>query len=330
MDYKDYYKTLGVSKNASQDEIKKAFRQMARKYHPDMNKGDKTAEEKFKEINEAHEVLSDPDKRQKYDQFGAHWQQYGRAGGRPEDFNWDPWQSQGGGFTQTISQEELERILGGMGGTSGMGGMGGFSDFFETLFGGLGGTPGGGVNFGRQRVRRPQRGQDAEHEVQITLEEAHRGTERVLEWDDGRKIEAKIPAGVKTGSKVRLRGQGQRGAMGGQSGDLFLKIKVLPHPLFKRDGNNLRTNVPVGLYDALLGGEIEVAALDQRIKLTIPPETENGKTFRLRGLGMPDMRNPKNKGDILVKANVMLPKNLSAEEKEIFTQLREKRRYNPR
>ncbi len=321
MDYKDYYKTLGVDKNASQDEIKKAFRSLARKYHPDMNKGDKKSEEKFKEVNEANEVLSDPDKRQKYDQFGAHWQQYGRAGGRPEDFNWNPWQTQGaGGYNQrTMSQEELEQIFGGIGGS---GGMGGFSDFFETLFGGAGR---GGVDFGQQRVRRPQRGQDAEHTVEISLEEAHRGTSVLLQWEDGRKIEAQIPPGVKTGSKVRLRGQGQRGAMGGQSGDLFLKVKVLPHPLFKREGDNLRTNVPVGVYDALLGSEIEVAAIDQRIKLTIPPETENGKTFRLRGLGMPDIKNPKKKGDLLVKVNVMLPKKLSAKEKALYKQLREMR-----
>ena len=325
MDYIDYYKILGVVKNASQDEIKKAFRKLARKYHPDMNKGDKAAEEKFKEINEANEVLSDPDKRQKYDQFGAHWQQYGRAGGRPEDFNWDPWQTGGaGGFnTRTMSQEDLERIFGGIGGSQGMGGAGGFSDFFETLFGGLGGR--GGADFGQRRVRRSQRGQDAVHTVEITLEEAHRGTSIMLQWEDGRKIEAQIPPGVKTGSKVRLRGQGQRGAMGGQSGDLFLKVKVHPHPLFKREGDNLRTNVPVGVYDALLGGEVEVAAIDQRIKLTVPPETENGKTFRLRGLGMPNLRDEKKKGDLLVKVNVLLPKKLSSKEKALFKQLREMR-----
>lgn len=327
MDYKDYYKILGVKKNASQDEIKKAFRELARKYHHDMNKGAgaKAAEEKFKEINEANEVLSDPDKRQKYDQFGAHWQQYGRAGGRPEDFNWGPWQTGGaGGFnTRTMSQEDLERIFGGIGGSQGMGGAGGFSDFFETLFGGLGGR--GGADFGQRRVRRSQRGQDAEHMVEISLEEAHRGTSIMLQWEDGRKIEAQIPPGVKTGSKVRLRGQGQRGAMGGQSGDLFLKVKVRPHPLFKRDGDSLRTNVPVGVYDALLGGEVEVAAIDQRIKLTIPPETENGKTFRLRGLGMPNLRDAKKKGDLLVKVNVLLPKKLSSKEKALFKQLREMR-----
>ncbi|MEW6406266.1 MAG: J domain-containing protein, partial [Chloroflexota bacterium] len=168
-------------------------------------------------------------------------------------------------------------------------------------------------------------GQDAEHTVDISLEEAHRGTTRILQWEDGRKIEAQIPPGVKTGSKVRLRGQGQRGAMGGQAGDLFLKVKVLPHPLFERDGDNLRTNVPIGLYDALLGGELEVAAIDQRVKLTIPPETENGKTFRLRGLGMPNLRDPKRKGDLLVKVNVLLPKKLSTKEKMLFKQLREMR-----
>ena len=316
MDYKDYYKTLGVERNASQDDIKKAFRRLARQYHPDMNKGDQDAEEKFKEVNEANEVLSDPDKRQKYDQFGSHWQQYERAGGRPEDFNWNPWQQSGsGGYSQQVSQEELEQMFGNLGGMGG----GGFSDFFETLFGGAG--RGGSVNFGGQQMRR-QRGQDAEHTVEITLEEAFQGTQRVLQWEDGRKIEAKIPPGVKTGSKVRLRGQGGRGARGGQSGDLFLKVQILPHPLFERDGDNLRTSVPVGLYDALLGGEIEVTGINRSVKLKIPPETDNGQTFRLKGLGMPNLRNPENMGDLMVKVEVKLPKNLTKEEKQGFHELR--------
>lgn len=316
MDYKDYYKTLGVERNASQDEIKKAFRKLARQYHPDMNKGDKGAEEKFKEVNEANEVLSDPDKRQKYDQFGSHWQQYGRAGGRPEDFNWNPWQQSGGGYSQQVSQEELEQMFGNIGGT---GGADGFSDFFETLFGGAG--RGGGMNYGRQPMRR-QRGQDAEHTVEITLEEAHQGTQRLLQWEDGRKIDAKIPLGVKIGSKVRLQGQGGRGARGGQSGDLFLKVKILPHPLFERDGDNLRTKVPVGLFDALLGGEIEVTGINRNVKLKIPPETDNGQTFRLKGLGMPNLREPEKFGDLLVKVEVKLPKNLTKEEKQGFHELR--------
>jgi curved DNA-binding protein len=320
MDYKDYYKVLGVDRNASQDDIKKAFRKLARKYHPDVNKGDPSAEEKFKEVNEANEVLSDPSKRQKFDQFGSHWQQYERAGGRPEDFNWNPWQQAGGqgGYGQQISPEDLERILGGFGGQGAAGG-GGFSDFFETLFGGIGGQGGG---FGGQQRVRQQRGQDAEHIVEITLEEAYEGTQRLLEWEDGRKIEAQIPSGVKTGSKIRLKGQGGRGALGGQAGDLFLKVKVLAHPLFELDGNNLRTNVPVSLFDALLGGEIEVAALNRRIKLKIPPETDNGKIFRLKGLGMPDVRKPKEKGDLLAKVDLKLPKNLTKDEKQGFHKLR--------
>ncbi|MBC8331314.1 MAG: DnaJ domain-containing protein [Anaerolineae bacterium] len=321
MDYKDYYKTLGVERNASQDEIKKAFRKLARQYHPDMNKDDASAEEKFKEINEAHEVLSDADKRQKYDQFGSHWQQYSRAGGQPEDFNWNAWRTAGGQQARHVSQEDLQRIFGNTGGAGGFGSSGGFSDFFEVLFGGLGGRS-GGADIGRQRVRQSSRGQDAEHTVEITLEEAYHGTQRTLQWEDGRKIEASIPLGVKTGSKIRLRGQGQRGAMGGQAGDLFLKIKVISHPLFKRDGDHLRTTVPVGLYDALLGGEVEITAIDRRVKLTIPAETENGKIFRLRGLGMPNIKNPKEIGDLLAQVNILIPKNLTQNEKGLFLQLK--------
>jgi curved DNA-binding protein len=319
MDYKDYYKILGVDRKASKDDIKKAFRKLARKYHPDVNKNDKNAEERFKEINEANEVLSDPEKRQKFDQFGVHWQQYGRAGGRPEDFNWDSWKNPFGGRQQSrqVSPEEMEQIFGNLGG------RGGFSDFFETLFGGRGQT--GGPGFGGGQVRTSRRGRDAEHTIEITLEEAHRGTQRILEWEDGRKIEAKIPPGVKTGSKVRLRGKGGSGELGGQSGDLFLNIKVLSHPLFKRDGENIRTSVPVGLYDALLGGEVDVAAIDRRVKLKIPPETDNGKVFRLSGLGMPNLRDPKEAGDLFVRIDIKLPKNLSKEEKQGFHELRKLR-----
>lgn len=325
MEYKDYYKILGVERDASESDIKKAFRKLARKYHPDVQ-GSESSEEKFKEINEAYQVLSDTEKRQKYDQFGAHYNQYSRAGGRPEDFNWGQWRTQGqpgGGAYQThrVSAEELEQMFGNLGGIGGMGGGGGFSDFFETLFGGFGGAQGS-----QQRMRQTSDQLDADHEVEITLEEAHNGTTRVLAWEDGRKIEAKIPPGVQTGSKIRLRGQGRRSARGGASGDLYLKIKVLPHPLFKREGDDLHTEVPVGLYDALLGGEVEIAAIDKRVKLTIPPETENGKTFRLRGLGMPNMKNPKHHGDLFAKINILLPKNLSDEEKKQYRKLREIRK----
>jgi curved DNA-binding protein len=320
MDYKDYYEILGVTRNATQDEIKKSFRRLARKFHPDVNK-DKNAEEKFKEINEAHEVLSDPDKRQKYDQFGVHWQQYERAGGRPEDFNWDAWRTPHGTPYQTrqVSQEELEKLFGDLGGMGG-----GFSDFFETLFGGIG-RSGRSPFRGQRQVSRPQRGQDTQHTVEITLDEAFNGTQRILEWEDGRKIETKIPPGVKTGSKIRLRGQGGQGSLGGTSGDLFLKIKVSRHPLFERDGDNLKTTVPVSLYDVLLGSEVEVATVNRRVKLKIPPETDNGQIFRLPGLGMPHMRNPKIFGDLLVKIDVKHPKNLSNEEKQHFHELRKLR-----
>jgi curved DNA-binding protein len=337
MEYKDYYKILGVKKSASADEIKKAYRKLARKYHPDVNPGDKAAEEKFKEINESYEVLSDEKKRQKYDQFGSQWQQYTRAGGRPEDFDWSAWSSQPGGgtYTRRVSPEEFEQMFGG--------GFGGFSDFFEMLFGGMGGAGPTGARgfrtggadaqasgfediFGGNYSARASRGRDSEHKIQISLEEAFSGSTRILQWEGGRKIEAKIPPGVKTGSRIRLRGQGEKGASGGDAGDLFLRVEVLPHKEFQREGNNLRVNVPVDLYAMLLGGEVEVHSLDRTVKLTIPPETENGKVFRLSGLGMPKLNSPKNRGNLLAKVEVQLPQNLNEQEKKLFKQLKELRR----
>ena len=219
MEYKDYYQTLGVSKSADQDEIKKAYRKLARKYHPDVNPDDPKSEEKFKEINEAYQVLSDEEKRKKYDQFGSQWKQYQRTGGRPEDFDWSQWATRGqpgGGQYRTVSQEELEQMFGG--------GLGGFSDFFETLFGGM-----GGVRGTRRTARRPgaqatARGRDIQHPVQISLEEAFHGTTRLLSFEGGKRIEASIPPGVKSGSKVRLSVQGAEGTRG--AGDLYLKVEV--------------------------------------------------------------------------------------------------------
>ena len=316
MEYKDYYQVLGVNKSASQDEVKKAYRKLARKHHPDVNPGNKAAEEKFKEINEAYEVLSDPEKRKKYDQFGAQWQQYTRSGGQPEDFDWSQWTAQPGGgrtYTRRVTPEEFEQMFGG--------GLGGFSDFFETLFGGMGsqGTTGFG---GRNFAPRPRRGQDSEQTLQITLEEAYHGTGRTLQWEDGRKVEAKIPPGVKTGSRVRLKGKGTAGASGGEAGDLFLQIDVLSHPTIQRDGNDLKVKVPVDLYTSLLGGEVEVRAMDKTVKLTIPPETANGKVFRLKGLGMPVLNKAEQRGDLYATVEVVLPRNLSEEEKRLLRQLR--------
>lgn len=312
MEYKDYYQTLGVNKNASQDEIKKAYRKLARKHHPDVNPGDKSAEERFKGINEAYEVLSDPEKRQKYDRFGAQWQQNERAGGHPEDFDWAQWRAQPGGtHTRTVNPEDFEQVFGGAG----------FSDFFETLFGGAGRRR--AADFGEQAYYqpRPRRGRDVEHTVQVTLEEAFRGTTRALQWEDGSKIEAKLPRGVRTGSRVRLSGKGESGTGDGAAGDLYLKVEVAPHPVFQRDGDDLKVAVPVGLYTALLGGKREVLSLDRTVKLTIPPETANGRVFRLGGLGMPNLRNPEQRGDLYATVEVQLPQHLSQEEKELFQQL---------
>jgi curved DNA-binding protein len=319
MEYKDYYKVLGVNKNASKEEISQAFRNLARKYHPDVNPDDKSAEEKFKEINEAHEVLSDSGKREKYDRFGAQWQKYSRTGGRPEDFNWGQWTTQPGGrgaYTRTVTPEEFGQMFGG--------GLGGFSDFFEALFGGLGRQASGGFGT-REAQARSSRARDNEHTVLVTLKDAFCGTKRTLQWDDGRKIEAKIPAGVRTGSRVRLVGQGQPGKRG-KAGDLYLKIQVEPHPVFQRDGDDLKMTVPIDLYTAILGGEARVHSLERTVKLTIPPGTSNGKIFRLSGLGMPSLRNPEKRGDLYATIEVQLPKDLSEEEKRLFQKLRDLRK----
>lgn len=320
MEYKDYYKTLGVSKDAKPEEIKKVYRKLARQYHPDLNPGNKASEEKFKEINEAYEVLSDPAKRQKYDQFGSQWQQYTGSGGRPQDFDWTQWTTRPGGqtYTRTVTQEELEQMFGG-----GFGGMGGFSDFFEALFGNLGRQTSGAS---QPRGARAVRGQDAEQEVQISLLDALHGTTLSLEWEGGRRIEAKIPPGVKTGSRIRLSGQGAPGRAGGPAGDLYLKIEVLPHPSFTREGDDLKTTASVDLYTAILGGTIQVPTLEKPVELTIPPETANGKVFRLRGLGMPNLKNPKERGNLYVTVQVQLPRNLSPQERELFQKLRELRK----
>lgn len=316
MEYKDYYKILGVSKSATTEEIKKAFRKLARRHHPDINPGSKEAEEKFKEISEAYEVLSDPEKRKRYDQFGAQWQQFTQAGGRPEDFNWSQWRAQPGAtYTRvTLTPEEFAEIFGG---------EGRFSSFFETLFGRS--RPFSAEAFGGREFHfepRPAPGRDVEHTLTITLEEAFRGGTRILEWGSGRKIEAKIPPGVKSGSRLRLKGQGEPGIFGGPPGDLYLQIEVLPHPRFQRDGDDLSLVLPVDLFTLLLGGKVEVQALDRTVKLDIPPETANGRVFRLKGLGMPSLKNPEKRGDLYVTVKAVLPTRLSEQEKELVRQWR--------
>ncbi len=316
MQYRDYYDILNVSKDAGQDEIKKAYRKLAREYHPDVNPDDPQAEEKFKDINEAYQVLSDEEKRKKYDRFGSQWKQYQQTGGRAEDFDWSQWAAKGTrGGTQyrSVSQEEFEQMFGG--------GLGGFSDFFETLFGGMAGAR---TNQRTARQARPQnlrRGQDLQHTVEISLEEAFQGTTRVLTFEDGRRIEATIPPGVKTGSKIRLSGQGVEGARG--AGDLYLKVSVRPHSKFKRDDDNLHVQQPVDFFTALLGGEVTVSTIDRDVRLTIPPETDSGKTFRLKGLGMPKLSSPDSRGDLYVTIEIQVPKGLSAEQKNQFKELKD-------
>ena len=309
MDYKDYYQILGVSKNADEKEIKKAYRKLARQYHPDVNPGDTAAEAKFKDVNEAHEVLSDPEKRKMYDQFGSQWQQYQRAGGGNVDDLFRQW---GGaqGRARTINPEDLNDMFGGRG----------FSSFFESLFGGRQGA--GGFQQGNfQNFNQVQKGQDVEQTIKVSLDEAFHGTTRALQFTNGRSIQVNIPRGVDTGSKVRVKGQGQPGHNGGQPGNLYLIVQMQPGK-YEREGDNLTIEVPVDLYTAVLGGVVEVTAPDKTVKLTIPAGTENGKRIRLRGLGMPNMRDNKKRGDLFAKINVQIPTSLSEKEKELFEELR--------
>lgn len=312
MEYEDYYKILGVDRNASQKEIKKAYRRLARKYHPDVNPGDKEAEEHFKEINEAQEVLTDPEKRRKYDQLGASWQQWQRTGRDPSGFDWSQWfaGAPGGGRVH-VQYGDASDLFGDMFG-------GGFSDFFEAIFGGMGRQ--GPQAWAGTRQAGPRRGQDYEQPVEIRLEEASSGTRRVLE-KDGRRIEVKIPPGVKTGSKVRIAGEGAPGIGGGATGDLYLKVTVLPHKVFERKGDDLYCEVPVDLYTAILGGETNVPTLKGTVSLKIPPETQGGRTFRLKGQGMPLLRDSNKRGDLYAKVKVVLPEGLSAKEKALFKEL---------
>ncbi len=311
MDYKDYYKMLGVSKSSSDKEIKQAYRRLARKLHPDVNPNNKAAQEQFKEINEAYDVLSDPEKRKKYDTLGANWQQYEqyqRAGGQGP-FQWGG--NTGGTQYRTVTPEEFSQMFGGQGYGDD---LGGFSDFFRTFFGG--GFGGGGA-----RVQtRPRRGQDVEQEVQVSLAEAYSGGTRMVQ-KDGRRLEIKIPPGVKTGSKIRYAGEGMPGSNGAGAGDLFLRVLVMDDPVYERRGDDLHVTVPVSLYALVLGGEVTVPTLKGQLALKIPPETQSGKTFRLAGQGMPKLSQPGSFGDLYVQVRAVLPERLTPAERDLFEQL---------
>jgi curved DNA-binding protein len=307
MDYKDYYKILGVDRKASEEEIKRAYRKLALQYHPDRNPDDKQAEEKFKEINEAYQVLSDPEKRTRYDQLGDSYFRYQQRGGSPSGFNWEDWFTQtgsaGGSGNVRVEMGDLDEILGG-----------GFSEFFRRIFGGapnMGGAPGRT----EPGITRPT----YQHETEITLQEAYQGTSRRMEVD-GHRLDVKIPPGARTGTKVRMAEAVTAGPRG-QKGDLYLIIKVLDDPRFERKGNNLYTDVTIDLYTAVLGGEVKVPTLSGDVVLKIPAGTQPGQTFRLANLGMPNLRNPQAHGDLYARIKVDIPRKLSKQQRELFEKL---------
>jgi curved DNA-binding protein len=316
MEYKDYYQILGVGKDASEKDIKRAFRRLARQCHPDVNPGDAQAEERFKEINEAYEVLSDPEKRGKYDQLGSAWQDWDRRGGRPGDFDWSQWASEAPGSQGVHVRYGTVEDLGDM-----FGGSSPFSDFFSQIFGGMGAGARTAPEGFQYRVR-PQRGQNYEQEVEISLSEAYHGTTRLLQ-KDGHRLEIKIPPGARTGTRIRMAGEGGTGAANGASGDLYLRVKVLSDPRFERQDDDLHVAVPVELYTAVLGGHVQVETLSGPVKLTIPAGTQNGRRFRLRGKGMPRLRQPEQHGDLYARVDVHLPQQLTSRQRELFEELRD-------
>ena len=313
MDYKDYYATLGVKKDASQEEIQKAYRKLARKYHPDVNK-DSDAEVKFKEIGEAYEVLKDPDKRKKYDQFGANWN---RTGGPPPGWEGFGGGGGGGGFD-----------FRGFSNRGGSGGSADFSDFFEMLFGGAGpgggrrgAPPGFGAGFGG-----PQAGGDSEATLTISVEEAVRGGHREIAISDPntgqrRTLSVKIPEGVRAGQKIRLAGQGSSGFGGAASGDLLLKIEIAPDPRYRVEGSDLHTHVPVSPAEAALGGEAEVETPTGSVRVRIPAGSSSGRKIRLRGRGLSQPGG--GKGDLLAEIRIVVPETLTDRERELYEQLAE-------
>jgi len=313
MEYRDYYKILGVERSASEKEIRKAYRSLARKFHPDVNPGDPSAEEKFKEINEAYEVLSNEEKRAKYDQLGSSYEQYQRTGGQPGGFDWSQWTSgaqPGGGYRVEFTDADL-------------GGEDVFSDFFRNIFGGGMGSFGGFDTGRRGATRRAmaERGQDLEVTAPITLEEAYHGTTRTIKVGS-REITVKIPAGAGEGTRVRLRGQGEPGYGNGPAGDLYVITQVLEHPGFRREGDDLHTDLRIPLYTAVLGGEVRVQTLDGPVSLRIQPGTQSGRTVRLRGKGMPRLRRPDERGDLYAHILVQVPTDLNDRERALFEDLR--------
>ena len=304
MDYKDYYKILGVSKDATQAEIKKQYRKQAVKYHPDKNTGNKQAEERFKEMGEANEVLSDPEKRKKYDTLGSNWKQYEQSGAGQGGADFSQWARQGRGrqSSQTYSSEDF--------------GGGDFSDFFKSFFGG--GFSGGSQT--REFRDAPSKGQDYEAGLTISLEEAYKGGERTLSVNE-EKIKITIPPGVHDGQVLRVKGKGAQGRRGGSSGHLYLHVSIEPDPHFERKEDDIYSDVHIPLYKAVLGGDINIPTLKGDVTIKIPKETQQGKVLRLKGMGMPVYLKKGQAGSMFVNILVEIPQNLTAEETDLFRKL---------
>ncbi len=320
VEYKDYYKILGVDKNATQDEIKKAYRQLARKYHPDANPDNPVAEEKFKEIGEAYEVLKDTQKRARYDQLGANWKQYAGAG-----TGWP-----GGGRTYTYNFGNKGFSFEDLGS--------GFSDFFEMFFGRganekfSGFSTNFGSQFGRRTKTSAQKGQDMQSTLNITLREAYTGTQRAIKLQRGAKartINVKIPRGIKNGGKIRVAGEGGPGPAGGQAGDLYLIVNVAGHNFFTRKNGDLYCEVPVSVKEAYTGAKIDVPTFEGRVMVKVPPKTQGGKTLRLKGKGMPKLKSG-GSGDLYIKTKIILPEGLTGKQKKNFDDFLESYDENPR
>jgi len=313
MDFKDYYDILGVSPDADKKEIQQTFRKLARKYHPDINPGNKEAEDKFKTVNEAYQVLSDVAKRKKFDELRAEFQRWKQSGRPQQDFDWQNWSTPAGNKAQTqyANAEDMEDLFGS---------DSPYSEFFKNIFNQS--RQGGG---NRGRVPTPRRGRDVEYDIDITLQEAYHGADRLLEIDHHR-IKASIPAGVRTGSRVRLIGQGEPGYNTGPAGDLFLIIKVLANDTFEREGDNLHVEIAVDFFTAILGGETIIPTLDRPLSLKIPPLTNSRQNFRLRGKGMPHLSDQKTHGDLFAKVRLVLPEKLTDGEIESIRELSSSRK----
>jgi curved DNA-binding protein len=305
--YRDYYEALGVPRGASSEEIRAAYRKLARQYHPDVNK-DPDAEERFKEVSEAYEVLRDPEKRERYDRLGSNW----RAG--------DDVSSAASGFGGFQPGEGYEDVRVSFGDGAG---FGDFSDLFEGLFGARTGRGFAGGGF-----TRPRRGADVEAELELSLEEAATGGHRWVALPGGRSYEVTIPPGVRDGQRIRLAGEGREGSGGGPVGDLLLRVRIRRHPRFRLEGDDLYTDLPVSPWEAALGATVDLKTLDGRVQVKVPAGSSCGRRLRLRGEGMP--RSDGGRGDLYAEVRILVPKKLSRAERKAFEQLAETSKFDPR